>query len=602
MKKNTASRLFVMPTLLASAIAFSNAAVASDWSVDFVNTISYGAMWRMEDPNKEAIVPKGYADLGSPDPTSPGYNPLFFYDSAQAVRAANGNDGNQNFEKGDMVQNRISIISDLNINYKNFGAFVRARAWYDDIYKNQDPASWTPVAQGDPAYPLGDFNGDQMGQFQSETKDYLGSEIELLDAYLFANFKVFGKHSSVRVGKQVINWGESMAFPNSVSSAINPVDANAGTRAGVDLKEIFQPTESLYGQIGLTSKITMEAFYQWKHRGTTLLAAGSYFSEQDMLGVGADEMIILSINNYVLNDKRDEVEDGGQYGLAFRYFADSGTEYGFYAVNAHDKTPSLETERTNATLKLNGTTFQVEQQPGTGLYHVDYKEDLQTFGLSFSTVWGDTNVTGELSYRPNATIVLDPACVAYTLDTSAVGGPTMAPVNPADPSDPNNGCSDHLPSEISEAKLAQMQMSFVHVYGHSAIWDSLSIAGEVVAWQYGELATGEDAEDDNMYFTNTPNGLGTLLRVDFNYTNLFFGADLNIPITWQQGWKGTNFRTNSREGATVFSAGTRLIFPADWETSLIYTMYAGEDDDQLDATFYHLADRDNIAFNVKYNF
>ena len=451
--------------------------------------------------------------------------------------------------------------------------------------------------------PYGDFNGDQMGQFQQESKDYLSSEIELLDAYVFASFKLLGKYANVKLGRQVINWGESLAFSNSIAASINPYDANAGTRAGIELKEIYQPTESIYGQIGLTNKISMEAFYQWRHRGTELIPTGAFFSEQDMLGAGGKRMVIAQSEMYGIDDQRDNVSDTGQYGLAFRYFSDSGTEYGIYALNTHDKTPSLETFRTNATLELinipasgEDPSDSVAVKEGQGYYVVDYKEDIKTFGASFSSVIGDTNVSGEILYRPNETVILDPNCIAITIDQSLVGGGEMVAVD-----DPSN-CNDHSPSEISEAKYAQAQVSFVHLFNENMLWDTLTLTGEAVTWMYRDIVNGDHDDEQSLYVTNTPTGFGSLMIADLQYNNVFYGASLNIPMTWQHGWDGTNLRANSREGASIYSVGARLTFPSDWETGISYTVYEGEDKDQFDKNFYYLSDRDNIAFNVKYNF
>ena len=586
-------KVFAASTL-ATAIAVSiySTVAAAQWDVEFVNTLTYGVMMRTESPNEAAIVPK---DPGSTD------NPNYLFDTAQAVRAANANDGNQNFKKNDIVQNRISIISDLTIRNGDFGVFVRGRAWYDDMYQNKELYSWSENVGV--ISPYGDFNGDQMGQFQPESKDYLSSEIELLDAYVFTSFEVLGKFANLKVGRQVINWGESLAFSNSIAASINPYDANAATRAGIELKEIYQPTESVYGQIGLTNKISMEGFYQWKYRGTELIPTGAFFSEQDMLGAGGKQMIIAQSEKYSIDDQRDNVSDSGQYGLAFRYFTDSGTEYGIYAINAHDKTPSLETFRTNATLELinipalgEDPADSVAVKEGQGYYVVDYKEDVKTFGASFSSVIGNTNVSGEILYRPNETVILDANCIAITIDQSLVGGGEMEAVD-----DPRS-CNDHGPSEISEAKYAQAQVSFIHLFSENALWDALTLTGEAVSWMYRDIVNGDHDDEQSLYVTNTPTGFGSLMIADIQYNNVFWGANLNLPMTWQHGWAGTNLRTNSREGASIYSVGAQLTFPSDWQTGISYTVYQGEDKDQFDKNFYYLSDRDNIAFNVKYNF
>lgn len=284
--KKIINRKTALASSIAAAILFTGSqAQAFDFKageVDFEwnNHLTYGAMYRTGDPDKANTVPETVAPNYIPG--QPGFNENYLSDAAQSGRVKNGNDGNLNFNKG-LVQNRISVLSEFAMNYKNFGAFVRARAWYDDIYKNRSPDSWDGAALG-----YNDPDPTQNDEFRSDAADYLGSEAEILDAYLYSNFRFGSSLGSVKIGKQVINWGESLAFSNSINSAINPADANSGTRAGVDLKEVFMPTEAVYLLLTLTEKITMQTFYQWKHRGTVLLPSGSFFSETDMLGEGGD--------------------------------------------------------------------------------------------------------------------------------------------------------------------------------------------------------------------------------------------------------------------------------------------------------------------------
>ena len=603
--------------IMASALMTSLTAQAFDFNIgsgedivemEWNNHLTYGAMMRLEDPSEENTVarsagsPIAFVPAFPPDvpipmwlpievATGAPYNPNFSYaDAAQSGRINNSNDGNQNFSKNSLVQNRISVISELSINYKMFGAFVRGRAWYDDVYENRQPSSWDPAN--------GYNHSDNLNtEFRDETKDYLGARAEFLDAYVFGSW-VGSNPGSVKVGKQVINWGESMVFANSVNSAINPADANAGTRAGVDLKEVFMPTEAVYFQLGLTQKISMQAFYQWKHRGTEVLASGSFFSETDMLGRGGNEMW-AGPDLIALDDRTGEVEDGGQYGLAFQYFTDSGTEYGIYYVNAHDKAPSLQ---------VMGNTYQTR-----------YLEDRQVMALSFSTVVGEANISGELSYRPNAPVVLDATCVDLSATRAQFEGAGLAIGTPY-PGDLDNdfsSCTDHAPSEVAEAGYTQAQVSMVYVFGNGTLWDQANMAAEIVGWNFGDIdriddfvnTTGQpfesgtfSSEKDEMFFNNTPNGIGTFVRFGMDWYNLFSGVNLSVPLTWQYGWSGTNSRNNSREGASVFSIGATLLFPSNVETGLTYTRYDGEDDDQTDPTFYHLNDRDNLAFIAKYSF
>jgi hypothetical protein len=575
-------------SIACAALAVSLPAQAMDFKfgegfdtvdVQWNNHVTYGAMYRVQDANRSNTVPATmdqstmFQQVIIPDGSggfvvidNPIYNPDFFADAAQSGRVANGNDGNYNMDE--LVSSRLGLLTELSVNYKNFGAFVRARAWYDDVYKNGEP---------EPA-PVATYNhpdASAINEFNPATVDYLGSEIELLDTYVFASFRVNDRSLSVKLGKQVINWGESMAFSNSVNSAINPVDANAGTRAGVDLKEIFLPTEALYVQSSITDSINVQTFVQLKHRGTVLIPTGAYFSETDMLGAGGEYMF-SGPSLIPRDDRTDEVSDSGQYGLAFSFITDGNAEYGLYYVNAHDKAPSLQSFGSN--------------------YRTWYAEDRKVFAGSFSTVIGDTNVSGELSYRPNAVVILDPSCVDLSALFAGTSGAALLPLNP------HLTCTEHAPAEVTDAKYTQAQVSAVHVLGGSTYWDQLSIAAEAVAWKYLSIDQAySDAKDEDLYVTNTASGLGSLVRVGLDYFNIMGGANLSVPLTWQYGWAGTNSRSNTREGASIFSIGAELTFPSNITASLVYTQYDGETE-QADPTFYTLEDRDNVALSAKYSF
>ncbi|NRB43055.1 MAG: DUF1302 family protein, partial [Pseudomonadales bacterium] len=147
--------------IMASAMMASFSAQAFDFNIgsgedivemEWNNHLTYGAMMRLESPSDEnttSRAPAGgqtgmfktvFADPLNGDfrpVANPMYNPNFFAEAAQSGRINNSNDGNQNFSKNSLVQNRISVISELSMNYKNFGAFVRGRAWYDDVYQNR---------------------------------------------------------------------------------------------------------------------------------------------------------------------------------------------------------------------------------------------------------------------------------------------------------------------------------------------------------------------------------------------------------------------------------------------------------------------------------
>lgn len=141
-------------------------------TVDLDTTVGYNVQWRREsqDPNVLAF---------------PASNLGFLTD-----------DGNRNFDKGDMTQNQVNFSSDLDINYGDGGVFVRARGWYDEVY--DDDLTGTNTFTGQPK------------PYQQDGLDDHKSKIELQDLFWYHGFEMGDQYLSVRVGEQVVNWGESL--------------------------------------------------------------------------------------------------------------------------------------------------------------------------------------------------------------------------------------------------------------------------------------------------------------------------------------------------------------------------------------------------------
>jgi hypothetical protein len=173
---------------------------------------------------------------------------------------------------------------------------------------------------------------------------------------------------SLRVGKQVISWGESAFIQNGISAVQNSADVNKAVQPGVEVKEILRPLGAVFGSISLTDNLTMQAYYQyeWKHIITP--AYGSYLNPlPDFLNSDGGEKLLVPTDvlaefmylrgNGTLNDESDltnshiaverladeDASDDGQWGVAFNLFVPewNDTEFGFYYLNYHRKLPDL---------------------------------------------------------------------------------------------------------------------------------------------------------------------------------------------------------------------------------------------------------------------
>lgn len=90
---------------------------------------------------------------------------------------------------------------------------------------------------------------------------------------------------TIRVGQQVISWGESTLIPHGIG-VINPVDLNILNAPGAELKEAFRPQGMVWASLGLTDKLSVEAFYQYDWQPIWVPTPGSYFATNDFAGYG----------------------------------------------------------------------------------------------------------------------------------------------------------------------------------------------------------------------------------------------------------------------------------------------------------------------------
>ncbi len=366
----------------------------------------------------------------------------------------NGNDGNRNFDTG-LVSEVFKITSDLEANYQNYGLFVRGTAFYDTqiMDKRNDNDDFRP-SQG---YP-------NNNHFTDETRDSAGTNAEILDAYVYGNWDVGSMPLTVKVGRQVFNWGEGIFYRGGINTT-NPIDAAKFRLPGSELKEVLVPVEALNFNIGLTDNLSLEGFYQWNWKESAIDPAGTFFSETDLFADGgntaytvndafANPLLVGAYNGLVaakqlsgsdyydpatgtikvanissdLNAKND-----GQYGFALRYVAEelNLTEFGFYFVNYHAKEPQISASVNDAYAGFNPDALCNTVSGGGGLTCADlqtlnaldalaaanglaaidianqivgrreYVEDIRMYGLSFNTNIGEASVFGELAYRPN---------------------------------------------------------------------------------------------------------------------------------------------------------------------------------------------------------
>ena len=214
----------------------------------FDSSLSVGASWSMRSADKDYIGTRngGHASSQTSD------------------------DGRLNFKKGETFSKIFKGIHDLELKYGDTGAFFRGKYWYDFELKDEHRL----------LYDIDDHNRKEGAK---------SSGAQLLDAFLYHNYSIGDLPGSVRVGKQVVSWGEHV-HQNSINS-INPMDVAAFRRPGAEIKEGLIPVNMLYLSQGISDALTVEGFYQLEWDQTVIDNCGTFFSTTDVVADGCERMV-----------------------------------------------------------------------------------------------------------------------------------------------------------------------------------------------------------------------------------------------------------------------------------------------------------------------
>ena len=131
----------------------------------------------------------------------------------------------------------------------------------------------------------------RANEFHPDTIEQHGDDIELWDAFFYTSFNAGELPVTFRLGSQAVSWGESIFVPNGINFANGPVDASRLNVPGVQLQEIFRPVGQAYFQFDPSDTVSVEIYYQYEWEQNRLNAAGSYFSVDDFLDQGGENIL-----------------------------------------------------------------------------------------------------------------------------------------------------------------------------------------------------------------------------------------------------------------------------------------------------------------------
>ncbi|TLU68057.1 DUF1302 domain-containing protein [Thalassotalea litorea] len=473
--KGIAAGLLSLTATQAHAVNFD----LGDFEISFDSTFSYGESWRTENRNWDDHIGKSNNLKNNLDWINNDYSQEQIW-ALPGSYSTNGDMGNLNFDAGEAFSRVFKGSHELDIRYGDFGFFARGLYFYD--FELMDGARpFNNVLDGSTYHPCDD----------KDAKEEVCADVRLLDAFVYADFDIGDTPVSVRVGQQVISWGESTLISHGISE-INPVDIARLRAPGAELKEAFIPFGAVWASFGVTENFNVEAYYQYQWENSILPAPGTYFSTNDFAGsggytnniqlgfgsapdmnldtlygmlqqagelaragdaanagnmlVGLSRAVTLratgdgdqavnadgSLNGNVLP------EDGGQYGLRLSYFFPelNDMELSLYYMNYHSRRPVISGVTANYTML--GQDIMTVANPEFGIGNVTdlnvfskaqlfYPEDINLYGLSFNTTVGITSVAGEVSYRQDEPLQIDDVELLFAAVPQQLANAGLAP-------------------------------------------------------------------------------------------------------------------------------------------------------------------------------
>lgn len=584
------SALAVLFAASAQAVSFKQGEVEGSWDT----TISYGIATRVSGRDNDIV---GVANGGN-------------------AFSVNGDDGNLNYDTG-VFSNVLKVTSELDLRYRNFGAFVRGKAFYD--YENED-------------------NNRERTPLTDRALELVGSDIRLLDAYVSGDFDFGDIPFSIRVGEQVVSWGESTFIQGGIN-AINPVDVSAIRLPGAELREALLPEGMLWASAGLTDNISIEgvAMYDWDR--IRIDPPGSYFSTNDFAGQGGERVLLgfglvsdtipagpagaalagsAPAGSVVPRDATRNASNNGQYGVAVRWFVPelNETEFGLFYLNYHSRLPIISGRAGSLAPIVDPRTglpagALAGDYAGSAGYFLEYPEDIQLFGLSFNTTIGTTGIAlqGEISHKKDAPLQVDDVELLFAA-LSPLGVPSQLGAF---------AFGDEIPGFI-ERDVTQLQATATKVLGPTFGADTAVIVAEA-AWTHihnmparsdlrldapatytsgNPLATlgGLQPATENADAFATQNSWGYRLLGRLVFNNAVGAVNLTPRVAWQHDVNGISPGPggNFLEGRKAVTVGLGATYQNAWSADIAYTNFFGA------GRFNLLNDRDFISANVKYSF
>jgi hypothetical protein len=613
-----------------------------DIKANYNLTLNYAVAMRMQ--NQDPALTDGTIDPLQPVVLPEGQ--IIGFERTGLPDTSNSDDGNRNFDKYSLINNRISALAEMAFERDNFAFVLSGNAFYDDVFfHDNDNKNADFLNRFDDTETYNDAGEGRAGdrevtdKFSQAMRSQNGRRARLLDAYLIADFPIGdSSYLNLRIGQQVVSWGEALFF-GGMARDMGIADASAGFIPGAEVKDILLPTPQVSAQIGLGWDWTLKGYYKLSFDENEIFPVGHYFSPTDVLGPGAEFaygsinpaylegcpglLDVGQFNDFVGNllgelsdlsqlcnlgglggallnarpniltfrEADNRPSDSGQWGVGLDYRLTPSTSLSAHYLRYHNPNPGLKFTTGFARIGEVGgieiTTGLINQTVPVS-YRVTYFDDIELYNLSFSTTAFGLSVAGEVNYRDG--INIDVLTIASGVPFpepqrgKTVQGlvSTIAAFNPA-------------VSFIDEVN-AVAEVQYIRVLDVDPITNP----------QTGVNPVGDG--DELFFVDNDAAGFQLLLLPrkrnvlsGWDFTGLVSYAELSYGNPAQAGSFGALFG----EGDRRLSLGGTMQYLQNLSFNLTYNFFFGDPEATIGDSFQRqnpFVDRDYLAFNAKYQF
>ncbi|KAF3996177.1 DUF1302 domain-containing protein [Glaciimonas immobilis] len=447
-------------------------------------------------------------------------------------------------KKGKVVTNRVDILSEFDMNYrKQFGVRVSAAGWYDNAYDDHSVRTAAP----------GGYSTSYAGnQYNSSVSRYVnGPSGEILDAFIWGNFKLGSDPVNVKFGRQTNYFGEGLLIPtHAISYSQSPLDGvKAVTSPGIETKEVFLPLNQLFAKIQVTPELTLAGQYFLDWRPSRLPYGGTYFAPADFFFEGPSRLPAAPGFNLSRTDSLT-AKKSGNFGVSARLNVEPiESTVGAYYRQFDDYNPWYVPQATG---------FQPIPAFGGAIaptqFRLVYPKNVKLAGLSISRAIGPVSFGSDISYRMGG--ALNAAGIS-AVDNLGPSGNTLHAVA--------NG---------------------VYLLPATKFWDTGSLIAEIAynrlisVTQHAELYKGVGSPkclNPNGKPGNVSDGcstkdyLGLAVLFTPEYLQVLPSWDLDLPMTLNYGLKGNAATSGGgNQNSLSWSVGAKMTYQQKYEFALKY--------------------------------